>query len=106
MRRLFLAALLAGAALPAAAQEPPPLFKVISAKDEVVIGLAGATVESLARRLVDQGQVTAWQFAVRRGAATGASEYGPLRQVAILRQDTLRIEAYDPRPLKVAPLPP
>lgn len=104
MRRLFLAVLLATPALPALAQSPPALFKVISPRDEVVIGVASATVETLAKRLVDQGHVTAWQYAVRR-AADGTTEHGPLRQVAILRQDTLRIEAFDPRPLKVAPLP-
>jgi len=60
-----------GAAL---AQEPPvKLFKVITAKDEVVIGLTDPELRSfgpraLAERLVSAGQVTAWQYAVQRAA--------------------------------------
>ena len=106
MRRHFLAAAFAiGLAAPAWAQSPPALFKVVSPRDEVVIGLAGMDLDTLARKLVADGQVSAWQYAVRRDAQ-GGTEQGPLRRVAILRQDTLRIEAFDPRPLKVAPLPP
>jgi hypothetical protein len=104
MRRLLLAAALAAFALPAMAQTVPTLFKVVTPRDEVVIGLAGIDLDSLARKLVAEGQVAAWQYAVRRDAQ-GGTEQGPLRRVAILRQDTLRIEAFDPRPLKVAPLP-
>ena len=99
-----------GAAL---AQEPPvKLFKVITAKDDVVVGLTEpelrsfgprADVENLAERLVSAGQVTVWQYAVQR-AADGSMVQAPLRQVAVLKSDTLRIEPYNPAPLKaVAP---
>jgi hypothetical protein len=105
MRRLFLAALLAAPlALPAFAQDGPALFKVISPRDEIVVGISGATVDEIARRLVAEGQLGAWHYAVGR-ASDGTTEYRPLRRVAILRQDTLRIEAFDPKPLRVAPLP-
>ncbi len=107
MHHLLLAALLAAlplASLPAAAQAPPALYKVVSPRDEVVIGVAGLDLDALARKLVADGQVTAWQYAVRR-AADGSTEQGPLRRVAVMRHDTLRIEAFDARPLKVAPLP-
>jgi hypothetical protein len=89
---------------PAWAQTVPGLFKVISAKDEVVIGVAGVDVDGLAKRLVADGQVSAWQYAVHK-AANGDLEQAPLRRVAILRQDTVRIEAFA-SPLKVVPLPP
>ena len=95
-------ALGAGAAL---AQEPAvKLFKVITPKDEVVIGLAepGASVETLAQRLVSAGQMTVWQYAVQR-AADGTMVQAPLRQVAVLKSDTLRIEPYNPAPLKAVP---
>ena len=105
MRRLALLAALCLAATPTLAQTVPNLFKVVSARDEVVIGVADLDVEALAKKLVADGQVTAWQYAARRGA-TGTTEQGPLRRVAIMRQDTLRIEEYDAKPLKPAPLPP
>jgi hypothetical protein len=90
---------------PALAQEPPvKLFKVVTAKDEVVIGLTepGADVEDLAQRLVSAGQVTVWQYAVQR-AADGTMVQAPLRRVAVFKSDTLRIEPYNPAPLKAIP---
>ncbi len=93
--------LTAGAAL---AQGVPSLFKVISAKDDVVIGVTGLDIDALAKRIVADGQITAWQYAVHK-AANGDLEQAPLRRVAILRQETLRIEPFT-SPLKVLPLPP
>jgi hypothetical protein len=91
-----------GAAL--AQEAPVKLFKVITAKDDVVIGLAepGASVENLAQRLVSAGQVTVWQYGVQR-AADGTMVQAPLRKVAVLKSDTLRIELYNPAPLKALP---
>ena len=89
----------------AVAQEAPvKLFKIITAKDEVVIGLTepGVNVENLAQRLVSAGQLTVWQYAVQR-AADGSTVQAPLRQVAVLKSDTLRIEPYNPAPLKAIP---
>ena len=94
--------LAAGGAL---AQQPAvQLFKVITAKDEVVIGLTdpGANVENLAQRLVSAGQMTVWQYAVQR-VADGSTVQAPLRQVAVFKSDTLRIEPYNPAPLKTLP---
>jgi hypothetical protein len=96
----------------ALAQEAPiKLFKVITAKDEVVIGLTDpelrsfgprGDIENLAERLVSAGQVTAWQYAVQR-AADGSTVQAPLRRVAVFKSDTLRIEPYNPAPLKAIP---
>jgi hypothetical protein len=93
--------IVAGAAL---AQGTPTLFKIVSPKDEVVIGVAGLDLDGLTKRLVTDGQITAWQYAVRK-TSNGDLEQGPLRRIAILRQETLRIEPLA-TPLKVAPLPP
>lgn len=85
------------------------LFKVITAKDEVEIGLGedqlrsfgpASDVENLANRLVGAGQITVWQYAVRKGA-DGSLEHAPVKQVAIFKADTLRIEPFNPAPLKV-----
>jgi hypothetical protein len=97
----------------AAAQQPSPvkLFKMITAKDEVVIGLTDAElrsfglradIDNLAERLVSAGQIAAWQYAVKK-AADGSLVQAPLRRIAVFKSDTLRIEPYNPAPLKALP---
>ena len=87
------------------------LFKMVTAKDEVVIGLNDEElrsfgprpdVDNLAERLVSAGQITAWQYAVKK-AADGSLVQAPLRRIAVLKSDTLRIEPYNPAPLKALP---
>lgn len=84
------------------------LFKVVSAKDETVIGISdgdlrrfgsGSDVEVLAQKLKDAGQLTVWQYATRK-ASDGALEQAPLRQVAIFPALTVRIEPYS-TPLQI-----
>src|SRR5262249_34665297 len=98
----------AGAAL-AQQQAAVKLFKIVTAKDEVEIGLTddelkgpASDLENLAKRLADAGQVTVWQYAVRKGA-DGSLEHAPLKRVAIFKTDTLRVEPFNPAPLKVVP---
>ena len=88
----------------ALAQGAPTLFKIVSPKDNVVIGTTVTDVDTLAKQLVADGHITVWQYAVHH-AASGDLEQAPLHQIAILRQDTLRIEPYK-SPFKVLPLPP
>ena len=107
------AAALVAFAVPALAQSAAPqLFRVVGPKDEVMIGLTAAEfdslggipgVERLARKLVADGQVTAWQYVVGRGP-DGATRYVATRRIAILRSDTLRIEPYSAT-LPVSPPP-
>ena len=87
------------------------LFKVITAKDEVEIGLtdeelrsfgAGPDIDALAKKLADAGQITVWQYAVQR-AADGGTAHAPLKRIAIFKTDTLRIEPFNPAPLKAVP---
>jgi hypothetical protein len=94
--------LVAGLGTNAMAEDQIKLFRVISPKDDVTIGVTatelqglagGSDVEKLARHLVADGQMTVWQYAVRH-AKDGSLEQGPLRQVSILKNDTLRIEPY------------
>jgi hypothetical protein len=101
--------------LPAIAQQPSvKLFKVISAKDEVVIAVSDAElrswgpkpdIDNLAQHLVDAGQLTAWQYAVKHDT-DGTLVQAPLKRIAILKSDSLRIEPFNPAPLKAMPLPP
>ncbi len=110
-RAALLAPLLAS--LPASAQAPTvTLFRVVTARDEVLIGLTpaelaalggGAEVERVARRLVEAGQITAWRYTVTR-AADGSTQLATRERVALLRHDSLRVEPYRPA-LPVAPPP-
>ena len=49
--------------------KPPSLFKIVTAKDDVVIGVAGTDLDALAKRLVADGQITVWQYAVHKAAS-------------------------------------
>jgi len=85
------------------------LFKIITVKDEIVIGLTpdelgklgGEDAGAIAKALVSKGEMTVWQYAVRKNA-TGDLEQAPLRQVGWLANSSLRIEPYA-TPLKVLP---
>ena len=85
------------------------LFKIVTARDEIVIGfspaqlaaLGGRDVEAVGRAL-SRGALTAWQFAVRR-RDDGVLEQAPLRQVSILGHDSIRVEPYT-TPLPIQPI--
>jgi hypothetical protein len=97
------AAVAAGWLGAANAQTPAvKLFKVVGARDEVWIGLteaelaalgAGPDVERIARALVANGQLTAWQYNVRRGP-DGSTQLMATQRIAVMRNDSLRIEPY------------
>ncbi|MDQ0354205.1 hypothetical protein J2S22_001122 [Rhodoplanes tepidamans] len=83
------------------------LFKIVTVKDEIVIGLTDAELDALggrdagavARALKTRGELTAWQYAVRK-AATGELEQAPRQKVGLLAHESLRVEPY-PTPLAV-----
>ncbi|MBP0446584.1 hypothetical protein J8J14_17555 [Roseomonas sp. SSH11] len=112
-RRFLIALGAAALAAPALAQDSGiRLFKVVSPRDEVTIGLTtaelnalggGPEVERIARKLVADGQLTAWLYAVGR-APDGSTRCAALRRIALLRNETLRIEPLAPA-LPVAPPP-
>ena len=64
------------------------LFKIITVKDEIVIGfnadelgqIGGKDAGAVAKALAAKGQMTAWQYAVKK-AANGDLQQAPLRQV-------------------------
>lgn len=85
----------------AQAAAPILLFKVVSPRDDVVVGIeaaqlgAGATpaVQRLAAMLADKGQLTLWQYASQHGEGGGLVQ-APLRQIVVFKNDLLRIEPY------------
>ena len=98
-----LAVLLTTAAQPAFSEDKgtTKLFKIITVKDEIVIGLndaeltqiGGTDAGAVARTLAAKGQMTAWQYAVKHGA-NGDLQQAPLRQVGLLANASLRVEPY------------
>lgn len=85
------------------------LFKVVSPRDDIVVGIeaaqlgAGAAlpVQRLAAMLAEKGQLTLWQYASLKDAS-GALVQAPLRQIVIFRNELLRIEPYT-TPLAIKP---
>src|SRR5262249_57545836 len=77
------------------------LFKIITVKDEIVIGLTadelsrlgGNDAGAVARALASKGELTVWQYAVKK-AANGDLQQAPLRQVGLLANSSLRGEPY------------
>jgi hypothetical protein len=86
------------------------LFKVITAKDEVVIGLSddelaqvdGKNAGGIAKMLVAKGSMSVWQYAVHK-SASGDLEQAPLHRIGLIATDSLRVEPYA-TPLRVLPM--
>ena len=117
IRAAFLAAtlpLLAGAASVEAWGEtkmPVSLFKVVTVKDEVIVGLNVHELQALggpekapagivASALASKKELTVWQYAVRK-ADNGDLQVAPLHPVGLLA-NVARVEPYS-SPLTVLP---
>ena len=108
IRNLMLAT--AAAWLVPAHAQSVKLFKIVSAKDEVVVGIdvaqlgsaATPEVQRFAALLADKSPLTVWQYASHK-EADGTLVQAPLRQVAIFRNDLLRVEPWN-SPLPVRPV--
>lgn len=107
-RRLLIAGgltfLLAGAAaVPASAADAQvKLFKVVTPKDDVVVGItpadlahfgAGADVEVLSKQVAAAGQLTLWQYVTRK-SASGELELAAAKKISIFAAGVVRIEPY------------
>jgi hypothetical protein len=97
-------------AYPAFAADKVSLFKVITTKDEIVIGLTddelsqleGKNAGGVAKLLAAKGSMSVWQYAVRK-ASSGDLEQAPLRQIGLMSNESLRVEPYA-SPLTVIPI--
>jgi hypothetical protein len=94
---------------PAIAADKVALFKVITSKDVIVIGLSDdelakmdGNAGGIAKALVANGSLSVWQYAVRK-AASGDLEQAPVHKVGLIANESLRIEPYA-TPLKVLPV--
>lgn len=103
-------AALAGSAL---AQQGVSLFKIVTVRDEIVVGigpqeaavLGGSDATAVGRALKGGGELTLWQYGVHKGA-DGALEQAPLRRVSLIGHDSLRVEPYATPLRVVAPAAP
>ena len=81
----------------------PSLFKVVTEKDEIIIGLNAQELHALggseknagavARALADKKELTVWQYSVRK-SPSGDLQVTPLHQVGLLANQSLRVEPY------------
>ena len=113
--RGFVRFLIAGAAMTAAstgfAQDKTALFKIVTVKDEIVVALSADEIKKLGgndathigQALKANGELTLWQYAVRKGN-DGELEQAPRQRVSLLGHDSLRVEPYA-SPLRVLPVP-
>ena len=77
------------------------LFKVITVKDEIIIGLnadelkalGGSDASAVAKALAQKGDLSAWQYNVRRGT-NGELQQAPSAKVGLLANSSLRVEPY------------
>lgn len=105
--RLFgaaLAAALFASAMPATAET---LFKIVTVKDDIVVGLNDAELKDLggdaggiARAIAAKGSLTLWQYAVTQ--KDGERIVAPRAKVGVLANASLRVEPYS-QPFKVLP---
>ena len=99
------ARLVAGAALAAAvfATAAPAsaetLFKIVTVKDEIVVGLNDAELKELggdaggiAKAIAAKGSLTLWQYAVTQKG--GERSVAPRAKIGVLANSSLRVEPY------------
>ena len=84
------------------------LFKIVTVKDEIIVGLNDAEMAQLgndagaiAKSIVSKGSVTLWQYASKK-AANGELQQAPLQKIGVMSNYSLRVEPYK-TPLKVLP---
>lgn len=87
----------------------PLLFKIVTARDEVVVavptdepGAPRPEAAAIGQALAAKGALTLWQFAPRKGG-DGVLEWAPRAKISVLSNDTLRVEPYMPG-LRVVPV--
>lgn len=77
------------------------LFKVVTVKDEIVIGLSadelkalgGSDASAVAHALAQKGDLTVWQYNVHRGS-NGEMQQAPTAKIGLLANASLRVEPY------------
>jgi len=83
------------------------LFKIVTVKDDIVVGLNdnelsefGGDAGGIAKAIAAKGSLSLWQYAVTQ--KDGERMVAPLQKVGILANASLRVEPYK-QPFKVLP---
>jgi hypothetical protein len=84
-----------------AADSATSLFKVVTVKDEIVIGLSadelkalgGTDASAVAHALAQKGDMSVWQYNVHRGP-NGDMQQAPTAKIALIANASLRVEPY------------
>ena len=83
------------------------LFKIVTVKDDIVVGLSDAELSELggdaggiAKAIAAKGSLSLWQYAVTQ--KDGERMVAPLQKVGVLANASLRVEPYK-QPFKVLP---
>src|SRR5215469_1591046 len=91
-----LAACFIVSALPAGAET---LFKIVTVKDDIVVGLNDAELKDLggdaggiAKAIAAKGSLTLWQYAVTQ--TDGERMVAPRQKIGVLANASLRVEPY------------
>ena len=87
------------------------LFKIITVKDEIIIGLTpeelqalgGNDASAVAHALAQKGDLTVWQYNVHRGQ-NGELQQAPTARIGLLANASLRVEPYA-TPYQIVPHP-
>ena len=96
-----LGALLFSIASGSAQETKTSLFKVVTVKDEIVIGLSadelkalgGTDASAVAHALAQKGDMAVWQYNVHRGA-NGELQQTPTAKIGLIANSSLRVEPY------------
>jgi hypothetical protein len=98
---------------PARAEGGVTVFKIVTPKDDMFVGLtaeeleklgAGASVEVLAKKIAAEGQMTLWQYGVKHGEQ-GQLVFAPIGRVSVFAAGVVRIEPYKAAYEVIAPTP-
>ena len=84
------------------------LFKIVTVKDEIVVGVNDAELTALggdaagiAKELASKGTLSLWQYAVKQ-AQDGERQMAPVQKVGLIAHNSVRVEPYK-QPFKVLP---
>jgi len=101
------AALAAAIVMSAAPASAETLFKIVTVKDEIVVGLNDAELKefggdagAIAKSIAAKGSLTLWQYAVTQ--KDGERMVAPRAKIGVLANSSLRVEPYK-QPFKVLP---
>ncbi|HEY7230271.1 MAG TPA: hypothetical protein VH558_07880 [Pseudolabrys sp.] len=83
------------------------LFKIVTVKDEIVVGLNDAELKDfggdaggIAKAIAAKGSLSLWRYAVTQ--KDGERMVAPLQKIGVLANSSLRVEPYK-QPFKVVP---